>query len=65
VLVVVGGLSRRPRVVGDEIAVRDVLDLTVTIDHDVVDGAPATRFGAALRRWMESPAADPGLGSNT
>jgi pyruvate/2-oxoglutarate dehydrogenase complex dihydrolipoamide acyltransferase (E2) component len=58
-LVVVGGLSRRPRAVGDEVAVRDVLDLTVTIDHDVVDGAPAARFGADLRRRMEQPA---GLG---
>jgi hypothetical protein len=64
-LVVVGGLSRRPRVVGAEIAVRDVLDLTVTIDHNVVDGAPATRFGADLRRRMETPAADLGLGSST
>jgi pyruvate/2-oxoglutarate dehydrogenase complex dihydrolipoamide acyltransferase (E2) component len=36
--------------------VRDVLDLTVTVDHDVVDGAPATRFGAELRRLMEDPA---------
>ena len=61
--VVVGGLSRRPRVVGDEIAVRDVLDLTVTVDHNVVDGAPATRFGADLRHRMECPAADLGLGS--
>src|SRR3954454_1245440 len=43
---VVVGLSRRARVVGDQIAVRDVLDLTVTIDHNVVDGAPATRFDA-------------------
>jgi hypothetical protein len=25
-----------------------VLDLTVTVDHNVVDGAPATRFGAEL-----------------
>src|SRR4051812_50003933 len=63
-LVVVGGLSRRPRVIGDQIAVRDVLDLTVTVDHNVVDGAPATRFGADLRRRMEHPTADvgPGLG---
>lgn len=59
--VVVGGLSRRPRVVGDEVVVRDVLDLTVTIDHNVVDGAPATRFGADLRRRMEQPSADLGL----
>jgi pyruvate/2-oxoglutarate dehydrogenase complex dihydrolipoamide acyltransferase (E2) component len=63
VLVVVGGLSRRPGVVDDEIAVRDVLDLTVSIDHNVVDGAPATRFGADLRRSMECPSADLGLGS--
>jgi pyruvate/2-oxoglutarate dehydrogenase complex dihydrolipoamide acyltransferase (E2) component len=34
--------------------VRDVLDLTVMIDHNVVDGAPATRFAAELRRIMES-----------
>jgi pyruvate/2-oxoglutarate dehydrogenase complex dihydrolipoamide acyltransferase (E2) component len=64
-LVVVGGLSRRPCVVGNEIAVRDVLDLTVSIDHNVVDGAPAARFGADLRRSMESPKEDLGLGSGT
>jgi pyruvate/2-oxoglutarate dehydrogenase complex dihydrolipoamide acyltransferase (E2) component len=63
--VVVGGLSRRPRVVGEQIAVRDVLDLTVTIDHNVVDGAPATRFGAELRARMETPDVDLGLGSST
>jgi pyruvate/2-oxoglutarate dehydrogenase complex dihydrolipoamide acyltransferase (E2) component len=56
-VVVVGGLDRRPRAVGDEVVVRDVLDLTVTIDHAVVDGAPATRFGAELRRLLEEPRA--------
>jgi pyruvate/2-oxoglutarate dehydrogenase complex dihydrolipoamide acyltransferase (E2) component len=61
VLVVVGGRRRRPRVIGEQIAVRDVLDLTVTVDHDVVDGAPATRFGADLRRRMEDLATDVGL----
>jgi pyruvate/2-oxoglutarate dehydrogenase complex dihydrolipoamide acyltransferase (E2) component len=65
VCVVVGGLSRRARVVGDQIAVRDVLDLTVTIDHNVIDGAPATRFGADLRRRMENPTDDLGLGAAT
>jgi pyruvate/2-oxoglutarate dehydrogenase complex dihydrolipoamide acyltransferase (E2) component len=52
-LVVVGGSSRRPRVIDDRIVARDVLDLTVTVDHNVVDGAPATRFGADLRTRME------------
>lgn len=54
--VVVGGLSRRPRAVGQSIELRDVLDLTVTIDHNVVDGAPATRFGANFRHLLEHAA---------
>ena len=51
--VVVGGLSRRPRAFADRVELRDVLDLTITIDHNVVDGAPATRFGADLRQLLE------------
>jgi pyruvate/2-oxoglutarate dehydrogenase complex dihydrolipoamide acyltransferase (E2) component len=53
--VVIGGISERPRAVDGRVLVRDVLDLTVTIDHNVVDGAPATRFGAELRRSMTDP----------
>jgi len=52
--VLVGGRSRRPRAVGDVVELRDVLDLTITIDHNVVDGAPAARFGAELRRRLET-----------
>jgi pyruvate/2-oxoglutarate dehydrogenase complex dihydrolipoamide acyltransferase (E2) component len=55
-VVVVGGLSKRPLAIGDRIEVRDVLDLTVTIDHNVVDGAPATRFAADLRQLMQTAA---------
>ena len=54
--VVVGGLARRPRVIGDRIEIRDVLDLTLAIDHNVIDGAPATRFSAELRELIESAA---------
>lgn len=54
--VVVGGMSARPRVVDDVVVVRDVLDLTVSVDHNVVDGAPATRFGAHLRELLETAA---------
>lgn len=55
-LVVVGGVSRRPRAVGHRVEVRDVLDLTVTIDHNVVDGAPAARFAAEFRRLLQATA---------
>jgi pyruvate/2-oxoglutarate dehydrogenase complex dihydrolipoamide acyltransferase (E2) component len=54
--VVVGGMSARPRVVEGRCEIREVLDLTVTIDHNVVDGAPAARFGADLRELIEHAA---------
>jgi pyruvate/2-oxoglutarate dehydrogenase complex dihydrolipoamide acyltransferase (E2) component len=52
--VVVGGMTQRPLVVDGQVAVRDVVDLSLAIDHNVVDGAPAARFSADLRRIMES-----------
>lgn len=48
--------SQRPRIVDGQVAVRDVLDLTLAIDHNVVDGAPAARFAAGFRKLLESAA---------
>jgi pyruvate/2-oxoglutarate dehydrogenase complex dihydrolipoamide acyltransferase (E2) component len=53
-IIVVGGAGTRPRAVDDRLDLRVGLDITVTIDHNVVDGAPATRYGAELRRLMET-----------
>lgn len=54
--VAVGGISRKPVYVGerDEIRPRDMLDLTLMFDHDVIDGAPAARYSARLVELMES-----------
>jgi pyruvate/2-oxoglutarate dehydrogenase complex dihydrolipoamide acyltransferase (E2) component len=54
--VIVGGMSQRPRVVDGQVSIRDVLDLTLAIDHNVVDGAPAARFAAEFRELLESAA---------
>jgi len=51
--IAVGGISIRPGFVDDKIEKRDYLALTVTFDHDVVDGAPATRFAARLVELLE------------
>lgn len=51
--VVIGGATQRPRAVDGRIEVRDVLDLTITFDHNVIDGAPAARFVAELRHLIE------------
>jgi pyruvate/2-oxoglutarate dehydrogenase complex dihydrolipoamide acyltransferase (E2) component len=47
---VMGSISRKPAVIEERIEPRDILNLTVLFDHDVVDGAPATRF---VRRLVE------------
>jgi pyruvate/2-oxoglutarate dehydrogenase complex dihydrolipoamide acyltransferase (E2) component len=39
-----GSVTRKPWVVGTEIRIRDILHLTVTFNHDVIDGVPARRF---------------------
>jgi pyruvate/2-oxoglutarate dehydrogenase complex dihydrolipoamide acyltransferase (E2) component len=48
----VGGISRKPGVVDDRIAIREVLNLSVQVDHEMVDGAPAARFAARLTELM-------------
>src|SRR6516162_2684503 len=54
--VIVGGMTQRPRIVDGQVAIRDVLDLTLAIDHNVVDGAPAARFAAEFRELLETAA---------
>jgi pyruvate dehydrogenase E2 component (dihydrolipoamide acetyltransferase) len=52
----VGRIVREPGVVEDRVVPRDVLTLSLTFDHRVVDGAPAAQFLEALRRCLEQPA---------
>jgi pyruvate/2-oxoglutarate dehydrogenase complex dihydrolipoamide acyltransferase (E2) component len=51
---VVGGISWKPAVVEGRIEPREILHLTVTFDHDIVDGGPATRFVRRLVELIES-----------
>jgi pyruvate/2-oxoglutarate dehydrogenase complex dihydrolipoamide acyltransferase (E2) component len=50
----VGGIAPKPGVVEGRIEIREYLNLTVTFDHDVVDGAPAARFAQCLKELLES-----------
>lgn len=45
---IVGGTIRKPAVVEGRIEPREMLDLTIAFDHDVIDGAPAARFAKRL-----------------
>lgn len=39
-----GSITKKPWVVAGRIEARDVLHITVSFDHDVIDGVPARRF---------------------
>jgi pyruvate dehydrogenase E2 component (dihydrolipoamide acetyltransferase) len=51
----VGRIVKEPAVVQDRIEPRDMITLSLTFDHRVVDGAPAARFLDALRRAIGQP----------
>lgn len=50
----VGGIAEKPGVIDGRIEVREYLDLTITFDHDIVDGAPAARFAQRLKDAIET-----------
>ena len=49
----VGAVIKKPLVIDDEIQIREVLNTTVLLDHDVVDGAPMVRFLNDLTKSIE------------
>lgn len=58
----VGGLTEKPGVVEGQIVIREYLDLTISFDHDIVDGAPAARFAQKLKGLIESGYGVAGVG---
>jgi len=53
----VGGVGRKAGLGRDGlIEPRDVVCLTISVDHDVVNGAPVARFISRLRESIESAA---------
>jgi pyruvate/2-oxoglutarate dehydrogenase complex dihydrolipoamide acyltransferase (E2) component len=51
--VTVGGIGEKPGVVEGQIAIREYLSLTISFDHEVIDGAPAARFTERLKGLIE------------
>lgn len=51
---IVGSTVWKSAVVAGRMEPREILDLTVVFDHDVIDGAPAARFARRLVELIES-----------
>ena len=52
--ITVGGIGEKPSVVDGRITMRDYLSMTISFDHDIIDGAPAARFTQRLKDLIES-----------
>ena len=48
-------MRKLPRCEGEEIVARDVMNLSVSIDHRVVDGSDGARFLVRMRELLEDP----------
>jgi pyruvate/2-oxoglutarate dehydrogenase complex dihydrolipoamide acyltransferase (E2) component len=52
--VTVGGIAEKPGIIQGQVTPREYLCLTVSFNHDVIDGAPAARFMQRFRELIES-----------
>lgn len=46
-------LTKKPIIVNDKIEIREILNMTILLDHDVIDGAPMARFISKLCENLE------------
>jgi len=53
-MVTVGGIGEKQTLVEGRVESREYLSLTISVDHEVVDGAPATRFTQRFKELIES-----------
>ncbi len=52
--VTLGGIAPKAVVVEGDIRIREILNLTLSVNHDIVDGAPAARFASNLTEHIEA-----------
>ena len=51
--VALGGISQKASVVDGKTEIREILDITLAVDHDIVDGVPAAEFLAHFKELIE------------
>jgi pyruvate/2-oxoglutarate dehydrogenase complex dihydrolipoamide acyltransferase (E2) component len=49
-----GGIAEKPGVIDGQIAIREYLCITLSFNHELIDGAPAARFTERLKELIES-----------
>ena len=52
---------KRPVVIGDAIGIRSLMNICLTFDHRIMDGAEASAFSNAVKRCLEAISDDTGI----
>ena len=52
--IILGGIAEKPGAFDGRIEIREYLSMTISVDHDIIDGAPAARFSQRLKELIES-----------
>ncbi len=55
-ILAVGKMEKQPAVRDDQIVIRPLMQLSLTYDHRIVDGAPAAAFLSRIKQLLETPA---------
>ncbi len=50
----VGSILKKPVVIDNEVKIRNILNMTILCDHDVIDGAPMVKFVNDLTKYIET-----------
>ena len=50
----VGSVLKKPVVINNEVKIREILNMTILVDHDVIDGAPMVRLLDDLTNFIET-----------
>lgn len=54
-ILAVGRIAEKPVVVDGQIVVRSMMNLCLSYDHRVIDGAPSARFLQCIKHYIENP----------
>lgn len=56
-IIAVGKMEKKAVVINDEIVIRPIMQLSLSYDHRVIDGAPAARFLKRVKDLLQDPEA--------
>ncbi|MFA7075330.1 MAG: dihydrolipoamide acetyltransferase family protein [Candidatus Izemoplasmatales bacterium] len=51
----IGKIVKKPVVVNDEIVIRDIIHISLTFDHRIIDGADGGRFMLYYKKYLNNP----------